>query len=179
MATATAKPHTLRSAEPPPSPESADGAGPTPAERSRAGEIAHAAFRGAVAAAAMTGMRALTVSAGLVEETPPKAIIRQRAEGLIRRAPRRRRRAVIEAIHWSYGAAGGAVFGAMPASIRRRRWSGPVYGLAVWLGFEAGIAPALGLSQAKHPRPVERLALAADHVLYGLVLSEMRARPRD
>ena len=53
-----------------------------------------------------------------------------------------------------------------------------MYGLVVWLGFELGIAPVLGLSQAKRVRPVDRLALAADHVLYGLVLSEMRRRPQ-
>jgi hypothetical protein len=39
-----------------------------------------------------------------------------------------------------------------------------------------GIAPLLGLSQAKRVRLVDRLALAAYHVLYGLVLSEMRRR---
>ena len=44
----------------------------------------------------------------------------------------------------------------------------------MWLGFELGIAPVLGLSQAKHVRPVDRLALAADHLLYGLVLSQGR-----
>jgi hypothetical protein len=49
----------------------------------------------------------------------------------------------------------------------------------LWLGFEAGIAPALGLSQAKRPRPIERAAFAADHLLYGYVLSEMRRRPRE
>lgn len=37
-----------------------------------------------------------------------------------------------------------------------------------------GIAPVLGLSQAKRVRLVDRLALAADHVLYGLVLSGPR-----
>jgi hypothetical protein len=50
----------------------------------------------------------------------------------------------------------------------------PVYGLVVWLGFEVGIAPALGISQAKRVRLVDRLALAADHLLYGLVLSGTR-----
>jgi hypothetical protein len=44
----------------------------------------------------------------------------------------------------------------------------------VWLGFELGIAPVLGLSQAKRMRVVDRLALAADHLLYGLVLSGTR-----
>lgn len=36
----------------------------------------------------------------------------------------------------------------------------------------------LKLEQAKQPRPVERLAFAGDHLLYGLVLSETRRRPR-
>jgi hypothetical protein len=70
------------------------------------------------------------------------------------------------------------VFGALPETVRRRPWAGPAYGLVVWLGFELAIAPVLGLSQAKRERPVDRLALAADHVLYGLVLSEMRRRPQ-
>jgi len=39
-----------------------------------AGEVLHSAMRGAIAAAAMTGMRALTVSLGLVEQPPPQAI---------------------------------------------------------------------------------------------------------
>lgn len=142
----------------------------------RAGEVAHAAMRGAVAAMAMTGMRAVTVNLGLVDESPPRAILRQRSKGLYRMVSRRRRRVATELAHWSYGAAGGAAFGALPDSLRRRRWAGPVYGLAVWLSFELGIAPALGLKQAKRVRPVESAALAADHLLYGLVLSEMRPR---
>lgn len=122
----------------------------------------------------MTGMRVLTTELGLVEQTPPQAVGRQSARALLRRAPRRQRRGLIEVAHWAFGAAGGAAFGALPGEIRRHRWAGPVYGLAVWLGFELGIAPALGLSQAKRVRAVDRLALAADHVLYGLVLTGTR-----
>jgi hypothetical protein len=127
---------------------------------------------------AMSGMRTVTVHLGLVAETPPQAILRQRAPGLLRRVPRSRRKAAIELLHWGYGAAGGAVLGLLPESIRRAAWAGPIYGLVLWAGFEAGIAPVLGLSQAKKPRPVERAALAADHLLYGFVLSELRSRPR-
>ena len=142
-------------------------------------EIGHAAVRGAIAAMAMTGMRAFTVDLGIVEETPPRAIVRQRARGLIRKVPRGRRRAAVELAHWSYGAAGGAMFGMLPRAVRQhRRWVGPIYGLLIWLGFEAGIAPALGLTQARELRAAERTALAADHLLYGLVLSEIRARPQ-
>jgi hypothetical protein len=144
-----------------------------------AGEIAHASLRGAIAAAAMTGMRAFTVDVGLVEQTPPQAIAKQRAKGLLRRVPRGRRRAAIELAHWTYGAVGGAAHAVLPAGIRRQPWSGPAYGLLVWVGFELCLAPVLGLKQAKKQRPVERAALAADHVLYGLVLSEIRARPQE
>ena len=144
-----------------------------------AGEIAHGSLRGAIAAAAMTGMRVLTVELGLVGETPPRAIARQRARGLMKRVPRRRRRAALELSHWAYGAVGGAAFAALPESIRRQAWAGPAYGLVVWVGFEAGLAPLLGLEQAGRRRPVERAAFAADHLLYGLVLSEMRARPQE
>lgn len=147
------------------------GAGPA--------EVAHAALRGAVAAMAMTGMRAFTVHAGLVDEPPPRAIVRQKARGLMRLVPRKRRRGAIELFHWTYGAGGGAAFGLLPDGVRRRRWAGPVYGLAVWLGFELGLAPTLGLKQARQVRPLERCALAADHLLYGFVLSEMRARPSE
>jgi hypothetical protein len=142
------------------------------------GEVAHAALRGAIAAMAMTGMRNLTVSLGLVNETPPRAIFRQQAPGLFRIVPRKQRRAAMELAHWGFGAASGAVFGALPDRLRRQPWAGPGYGLAVWLGFELALAPALGLKQAKRPRPVERAALAADHLLFGLVLSEMRRRPQ-
>jgi hypothetical protein len=141
-------------------------------------ELAHGALRGAIAAMAMTGMRAFTVDAGIVEEPPPRAIVRQRAKGILRRVPRNRRRGAVELFHWGYGAGGGAVFALLPDAIRMRRWAGPAFGLAIWAGFEAGIAPALGLSQAKRSRPLDRVGLALDHLLYGFVLSEMRSRPR-
>ena len=143
----------------------------------RVGDVLSGAACGTVGAMAMTGMRVLTTELGLVEQTPPQAVSRQRARGmraLLRRAPRKQRRGMIEAAHWAFGASGGAAFGALPRGWRGRRWAGPVYGLVVWLGFELGIAPVLGLSQAKRARPVDRLALAADHLLYGLVLTATR-----
>lgn len=153
----------------------------SPDEHSRVGEVVRGAARGAVGAMAMTGVRVMTTELGLLEQTPPQAISRQRARGLrtlLRRAPRRRRRGLVEGAHWAFGAGGGAAFGALPPTVRRRPWAGPVYGLVVWLGFELGIAPALNLSQAKRLRPVDRLSLAADHVLYGLVLSGLRPAAR-
>jgi hypothetical protein len=142
-------------------------------------EIVHAGLRGAIAAMAMTGMREFTVYVGLVDQTPPAAILKQRARGLVSRVPKKKRRAGIELLHWGYGGVGGAAFAFLPESIRRQPWAGPSYGLVVWLAFELGIAPLLGLKQAKQTRLAERVALAADHLLYGFVLSETRRRPQE
>lgn len=128
-------------------------------------EILHAAMRGMIAAMTMSGMRSFTVSVGLVEEVPPRALVRRATRGLIRFVPKRRRRAAIELLHWGYGAAGGAAFGLLPEQVRLRPWGGPLYGLCLWLGFELGIAPALGLEQAKKVRLADRLGLAVDHLL--------------
>ncbi len=77
--------------------------------------------------------------------------------------------------HASYGGAGGAIYGMLPARTRRQPWAGPSFGLAIWVAFETAIAPVLGLTQARRlGRGRERVALAADHALYGLVLSEIR-----
>jgi hypothetical protein len=130
--------------------------------------VAHAALRGAIASMAMTGMRVVTVELGLVEQPPPQQLAGDR------QGPRR---AVVELAHWGFGAVGGAVYGALPSSWRGRSWTGPLYGLVIWTGFEA-TAPLLGLPHAQGPRLVERLAIAADHVLYGAVLDETRRAPR-
>lgn len=143
------------------------------------GELAHAGLRGVIAAMAMSGMRACTKSLGLIEQAPPQAVLRQRAKFLLWSVPRKRRRAVEELTHWGYGAVGGVTYGALPDGVRRRAWSGPVFGLMLWLGFEMGVAPILGLKQSRQVRPVERATLAADHLLYGLVLSETHSRPRE
>lgn len=141
-------------------------------------DTAHAAARGAIAAMAMSGMRTLTTAFGLVEQTPPKAIAVQRARGLVRLVPPGSRQGVVELAHWGYGALGGALFALLPERVRRVPWAGTAYGLVLWLGFDNALAPMLRLAQARQRRPVERAALALDHLLYGLVLSEIRRRPQ-
>lgn len=133
--------------------------------------LAGAAWRGAVAAMAMSGVRELTVSLGLVERPPPEEIAEEAVPELLAAVPAAYREAAVELAHWGYGAATGAVFARLPGGLRRRVWSGPAYGLAVWALFEAGTAPLLGL-QPRSGRPLaERAAIALDHVLYGLVVA--------
>jgi hypothetical protein len=139
----------------------------------------HGSLRGVVGAMTMSGLRNLMRDVGFMEEEPPRALVRQRFRGLLSKGPGRTRRATVELVHWSVGAGGGLVFALLPESLRGRPWAGPVYGVAIWLSFDAFIAPAFGvrLSRSRHVR--QRIALAADHALYGLVLSELRERPRD
>lgn len=137
-----------------------------------------ATLRGAVAAMSMTGMRAVTTRLGLLSSAPPERIVHEEAPRLIRNLPKDKAEALIQVLHWAYGAAGGAVFGALPAKLRLKAWSGPIYGSLLWLGFETAIVPLLGLHRSKQRPVAERLALAADHLLYGFVLSELRRKPR-
>jgi hypothetical protein len=130
----------------------------------------HAMFRGVVGAMAMTGVRVFAQHAGLIREDPPSRLTRKKA----RRVPRTK----VELVHWGMGAAFGAAFGMLPEEIRRRPWSGPLYGLLVWVGFDVAAAPLLGLER-NWPKGRERAVFITDHVLYGLVLSEPRARPRE
>lgn len=138
----------------------------------RAGSALRAAGRGLVAAQAMSGLRQVTTGLDLVGDPPPEAVLRHTAPGLLRRVPVRRRRALVELVHWSYGAAGGLLFGGLPTRLRRTSWVGPVYGFLFWAGFQAGIAPLVGIAQRKGVR--EQLALLADHLLYGAVVASAR-----
>jgi uncharacterized membrane protein YagU involved in acid resistance len=134
-------------------------------------EIIHAKLRGVIGAMAMTGLRVFALHAGFIREDPPSRLVRKKRG--------RRPRWVVELVHWAMGGVFGIGFGVLPEQLRRRRWSGPVYGLVVWMGFDTVVAPAFGLTERDWPKGRERTVFVADHLLFGLVLNEMRARPRE
>ena len=126
-----------------------------------------------VGAMAMTGMRRVTTGLGLLERPPPEAIAKDAPifANLVRRLPPESRQEVIELAHWAYGAAGGAAYELLtPDGLRRTRWAGPVYGLALWAFFETALVPLLGLRHAKRRTVTSRIFVAADHLLYGVVV---------
>ncbi|MDQ2967327.1 MAG: hypothetical protein M3R37_03295 [Actinomycetota bacterium] len=132
--------------------------------------LLRSAARGVLGAMAMTGIRRVTTDLGLVQQPPPERIAED-IPGFFTRVFPKRHETAIELFHWSVGAVGGMGFAVFPATLRRRPWAGPMYGLAILGVFEAAIAPGLGIG-AKERTLSERVALAADHVLYGLVLSD-------
>ena len=134
------------------------------------------AVRGTVAAMAMTGMRRVTTGVGLLERPPPERIAKEGVPGLLRRVPPRMRDETIELAHWGYGAAAGATFAALPHGVRRSRWVGPAYGIAMFALFQLVLRRLFGLNEARR-KPHEHAALLADHVLYGLVVAARPERP--
>lgn len=139
------------------------------------GSMLRGAWRGVVAAMAMTGMRRMEIGLNLIYRPPPEEIAEEALPELFTRIPPEHREEAIELAHWGYGAAGGIVYGSLPRSFRASRWAGPAYGLAIWALFEAGIAPMLGLRGPGERSASELFAIATDHVLYGLVVAD---RPR-
>ena len=144
----------------------------------RQGSAGHGAGAGIVAAMAMSGFRLVTTQLGLVQQVPPEAVLEQKAPQAVQRIPATLRPVFVELTHWSYGGLGGAAFGLLPGRLQDRRWSGPAYGVGAWMFFELLLAPLLGLRQAKQTRAVERMALAADHVLYGVIVASGQSSAR-
>ncbi|TQM55557.1 hypothetical protein FHU43_0332 [Halopolyspora algeriensis] len=135
-------------------------------------------MRGAIAAMSMSGMRTFTVHMGLLGETPPETIVGEHGPQALRSLSEDSREVVVELLHWTYGAGGGAVFGSLPDAVRQRPWAGPVYGMVLWFGFQTVLARLLDLPQEGGRSVRERIALVLDHALYGAILSELRRRPQ-
>jgi hypothetical protein len=132
-------------------------------------------IRGVVAAMAMSGLRRMTTALGLLKETPPEEVADRGVPELFNRIPDDRRDEAIELAHWTFGGLAGAGYAFLPDPVRRRRWAGPVYGLAVWVAFEAVIGPSLGLRAHKERGATERAMIILDHALYGAIVG---AQPR-
>ena len=106
----------------------------------------------------------MTTSLGLVGRPPPERVLPARREE------------TVEAAHWLFGAAAGATFGALVRPRTRSRFAGPAYALAIWAAFETVVAPLLGPERSQERTVGSRLAVAADHVLYGVIVAGGRDR---
>lgn len=130
-----------------------------------------AGARGLVAAMAMTGVRRVTTNVRSVGDPPPEAIVERHAPRSVMNVRPEHREMATELAHWAYGTVGGAAFGLLPIGLRVRWWAGPVYGLGIWLFFELGLAPMLDVQYSEERRWAGRVAIALDHVLYGVVVA--------
>jgi hypothetical protein len=137
------------------------------------------ALHGVVGAMSMTGARTLASELGLLAAgTPPERVAAEGTPQLLRPVPPRLRPAAVDLMHLAYGAAGGAGYAALPARWRERRCVGQLFGTALWLTYLGGIAPLLGLHVERRRDMREWAVLAADHLLYGAVVSRTGVNPR-
>lgn len=140
--------------------------------------LAAGALRGIVGAMSMTGYRTLAAEFGLLGQgTPPERVADEAIPKLMAVVPAPMRPGVVDLLHVGYGAFGGAIYAAIPPRWRRHWASGPAFGMALWLGYNAGIVPLLELHPDRPRRPHEVVVLAGDHVLYGVVIGRLGGRP--
>ena len=83
-------------------------------------------------------------------------------------------------VHYSFGAAAGALYGAWVERARRERFrSGLGLGSALWITADEIAMPVLGLSGPTTRRPLEmHLQSFFAHVVYGLVAERVRSGAR-
>ena len=121
----------------------------------------------------------ITVELGLVRERRRRRMAKRGAsKGLLaQRAAAAAGGRSCELFHWRSARPAGRPSARCPTGVRRQAWSGPAVRASADLARSSSfvVAPVLGLRQAQRPRPREQAALLADHLLYGHVLSEMRA----
>jgi putative membrane protein len=79
-------------------------------------------------------------------------------------------------VHYSFGAAVGALYGAFVAR-HPQRASGVGFGLIVWLLADEIAMPLLGLSESTLRRPAEkRMQSIAAHIVFGVTAESTRSR---
>lgn len=133
--------------------------------------IVRSGVRGLIAAMAMSGLRRVSTTLRWLERPPPEAILQDRAPRLFYRVPVEQRPLLVEAAHLLYGTAGGVAFGMLPPRWRRSSWAGPAYGVLFWSLYQVVIVPVLGINENPRVPGAHRLALLADHLLYGVVVA--------
>lgn len=114
-------------------------------------------------------------------DLPPEEITKRAASGVadgadVRPADRERRmEAAALAAHFGFGAAGGALYGLLPAGLRARPLLGGVlFGLLVWSVSYLGWLPVAGLYPRAHHEPAGRNTLMIlAHVVWGGVLGAL------
>ncbi|MER7128451.1 DUF6789 family protein [Streptosporangium saharense] len=135
---------------------------------------------GAVATAAMSAVMLAGSRAGLMEDQPPKHIVRAALPG---HAHRRKpgEGALAALAHFGFGITAGALFRLVSKGRRTPVPVGIGYGLAIWLASYQGWVPGVTvLPQISDDRPGRPAVMAAGHVVYGVVLAtvlnEFRSR---
>ena len=111
-------------------------------------------------------------------EPEPPEVLAEKLAG--HHLDRRTKTAAAETIHWGFGAAAGAAYGALaefyPAATAKE---GATFGLTLMTLTHEGALPAMGLAAEPEDQTFrEHSSEAASHVLYGVVAERVRSLVR-
>ncbi|MFI6393171.1 DUF6789 family protein [Nonomuraea sp. NPDC050540] len=134
-------------------------------------QVAAGAAAGVLATLTMSAAMVAGRRAGLMNEHPPKNVVRAMLPGSKHR-PKSGENVLGAVAHLGFGAVAGATFGAFAGRHRTSAPAGVGYGLAIWLTSYQGWLPGLDIlppiSEDRSGRPA---VMAAGHVVYGLTLA--------
>ena len=107
-------------------------------------------------------------------QTPPSVALAEQVAG--HSLPESQRRAAMHGIHWGFGAAAGAIYGAMvEVEPSLGAWKGAAFGIAVNKLTHESLLPKMGLSAPKDEQPAqERISEWVTHAVYGIFTDTVR-----
>jgi putative membrane protein len=107
-------------------------------------------------------------------QTAPPVVLVEQVAG--RSLPEGQKQAATQGIHWGFGAAAGAVYGAMvEIEPSLGAWKGAAFGVALNKITHESLLPKLGLSAPKDEQPAqERISEWVSHAVYGIFTDAVR-----
>jgi putative membrane protein len=107
-------------------------------------------------------------------QTPPPVVLAEQVAG--HPLPHSQKQAAMHSIHWGFGAAAGAVYGALvEVEPSLGAWKGAAFGLTLNRLTHESILPRVGLSVPKEAKPPqERISEWVTHAVYGIFTDSVR-----
>lgn len=107
-------------------------------------------------------------------QTPPPVALAEQITG--HSLPEDQKNAAMQGIHWGFGAAAGAVYGAaVEIEPSLGAWKGAAFGITLNKFTHESLLPKLGLSKPKNEQPAqERISEWVSHAVYGIFTDVVR-----
>jgi putative membrane protein len=111
-------------------------------------------------------------------QTPPPVILAEQVAG--HSLPPGQKQAAMQGIHWGFGAAAGAVYGALvELEPSLGAWKGAAFGVTLNRITHESLLPRMGLSEPKAMQPPqERISEWVTHAIYGIFTDAVRRSVR-
>jgi putative membrane protein len=139
--------------------------------------LAKGALAGLIGGLAGAGAKALAeqmLPPRVKGQTPPSVVLAEQVAG--HPLPPSQQQLAMQTIHWGFGAAAGAIYGALvEVEPSLAAWRGAAFGLTLNRLTHESVLPRMGLSAPKDAQPTqERISEWVTHVVYGIFTDSVR-----